>query len=199
MATTAFTIGHGTRSTDELAGALRAAGVGRLVDVRRHPGSRRSPHLSREALAESLPERGILYDYRGDALGGRRRSVATTRHPAWRVESFRAYADYMDTEPFRRALERLEEDARRGPPLAIMCAETPWWRCHRRLISDALAVDGFDVVHILDEHRREPHRVHPDLRVDQEGRPVYDAGAPELPFAEEHPAPARARASAKSR
>jgi uncharacterized protein (DUF488 family) len=172
---TVYTVGHGNRSLDELVAVLRSAGIGRLADVRRFPGSRRSPHFSREALAASLPGAGIAYDFRGDALGGRRRASASpSRHPAWQDPSFRAYADYMDTPAFRAALLRLEADAATGPPLAFMCAETLWWRCHRRLIADALAVRGGEVVHLLGAAEHQPHPVHPDLRVDEEGWPVYD-------------------------
>ncbi|APR81417.1 Hypothetical protein A7982_06766 [Minicystis rosea] len=171
---TLYTVGHGSRSLDELVDVLRAAEIGRLVDVRRYPGSRRHPHFARAELSESIPRAGILYDFRGDVLGGRRSPVPRTRHPAWRDPSFRAYADYMDTPSFRDALRRLEDDAAAGPPLAFMCAETLWWQCHRRLIADALAVRGHQVVHLLRVGERQPHALHPDLRVDEEGRPVYD-------------------------
>lgn len=172
-----FTVGHGTRTLEELAGILEDAGVRRLVDVRRFPASRRNPQFSRESLEESLPRRGIVYDWRGDALGGRRSSPKgrPSRHVAWRVDAFRAYADYMDTSPFRDALAALEADARREP-LAIMCAETLWWSCHRRLIADALTVDGFRVVHLLGPKKRDEHKLHDALRLDPQGRPVYDAG-----------------------
>jgi uncharacterized protein (DUF488 family) len=168
-----FTIGHGNRSLDDLVATLRAAGVERLVDVRRYPGSRRSPHFGRDALAVSLPGAGIAYDLRGDALGGRRRGEPVSRHPAWRDPSFRAYADYMDTPAFREALLRLEEDAARVP-LAFMCAETLWWQCHRRLVADALALRRVEVVHLLRPFDARPHTLHPDLRAGEDGWPVYD-------------------------
>ncbi len=169
-----FTVGHGNRSLDELVATLAAAGVVRLVDVRRYPGSRRHPHFGRDALAEALPRAGIAYDFRGDALGGRRHSAAAaSRHPAWRDPSFRAYADYMDTPAFREALVRLEGDAAREP-LAFMCAERLWWQCHRRLVSDALALRGVEVIHLLDAGEQRPHVLHPDLRAGDDGFPVYD-------------------------
>ncbi|MFT3776089.1 MAG: DUF488 domain-containing protein [Minicystis sp.] len=171
---TLYTVGHGNRSLDELIDVLRAAGIGRLVDVRRYPGSRRHPHFSRPSLAQDLPRAGIFYDFRGDELGGRRRPAPSSRHPAWRDPSFRAYADHMDTPVFREALLRLEADAAAGPPLAFMCAETLWWQCHRRLIADALTVRGREVIHLFSATERRPHQLHPDLRVDDEGRPVYD-------------------------
>lgn len=175
--TTVYTVGHGTRTTEELAEVLRAAGVTRLVDVRRFPASRRHPHFARAALEVTLPELGVAYEWRGEELGGRRtrREVAgPTRHPAWRNEGFRYYADYMDTPGFRAALAEVERVAA-AQALAVMCAETLWWKCHRRLISDALVVDGLDVVHLIGPGESQPHKLHPALRV-EDGRPVYDVG-----------------------
>src|SRR5262245_45306097 len=100
MESTLYTVGHGTRTTDELVGLLRAARVTRLVDVRRHPGSRRHPHFSRESLSRDLPRFGIEYAFRGDELGGRRSRVVPSRHPGWREPMFQAYADHMDTAGF---------------------------------------------------------------------------------------------------
>ncbi len=168
-----FTVGHGNRSFEELVELLREAGVVRLCDARRHPGSRRHPQFSRGHLAAELPRAGIAYDFRGDELGGRRRGGASSRHPAWRDPSVRAYADYMDTSAFRDALMRLEADAAREP-LAFMCAERLWWQCHRRLIADALALRGAEVIHLLGPGERRPHALHPDLRAGGDGWPVYD-------------------------
>jgi len=182
-----FTIGHGTRTTEELAGLLRAAGAARVIDVRRYPASRRHPHFSRQELERSLPALGVAYEWRGEELGGRRTrrdsdgagpgpGPGPTRHPAWRNASFGAYADHMDSPAFRDALEELFGNAAEEEPAAIMCAETLWWRCHRRLIADALVVAGCEVVHILDERTRQRHELHPNARVDEHGRPVYDVG-----------------------
>jgi uncharacterized protein (DUF488 family) len=169
-----FTVGHGNRSLDELVAMLREAGVVRLVDARRYPASRRHPHFARESLAKALPAAGIAYDFRGDELGGRRQATAqSSRHPAWRDPSFRAYADYMDSPAFRAALARLEADATREP-LAFMCAERLWWQCHRRLIADALALRGAEVVHLLAPAEQRPHVLHPDVRPGDDGWPVYD-------------------------
>jgi uncharacterized protein (DUF488 family) len=152
------TIGHGTRTTDELAALLAAAGVATVIDVRRYPSGRRQPHLSRERLSADLGERGVAYEWWGEALGGRRSvtsaSVADSR---WRSPAFAAYGVYMATPAFRGALAALEERACAGEALAIMCAETVWWRCHRRLIADALTLDGFAVEHLID---RAPGRRH---------------------------------------
>lgn len=180
-----FTVGHGTRTTEELAALLREARATRLVDVRRFPGSRRHPHFAREALAESLPSLGIEYDWRGEQLGGRRsrKRDGTSRHPAWRNDAFGAYADYMDTPEFRAALESLEAEARAGTRLAVMCAETLWGRCHRRLIADALALHGFEVVHLVGPGSTTAHPINESARRGSDGYPVYDVGITvELPL-----------------
>lgn len=178
---TVFTIGHGTRTTDELAEILKAAGVGRLIDVRRFPGSRRHPHFARTALERNLPELGIAYEWRGEQFGGRRSPKrGGSRHTALANKAFQGYADYMDTSEFRDALKRLESDAAADPPLAVMCAETLWWRCHRKMIADALALDGVEVVHLIDERSRRQHRPMAEMRADENGRPLYDGGAAPL-------------------
>nr|MDQ3575236.1 DUF488 domain-containing protein [Actinomycetota bacterium] len=105
---TLYTVGHGTRSVAELAAVIGDAGLSSVVDVRRHPGSRRHPHLSRAGLERDLPALGITYQW-CEALGGRRRRAAGSRHSAWRNQAFGAYADHMDTAGFRRALDNLIE------------------------------------------------------------------------------------------
>jgi uncharacterized protein (DUF488 family) len=170
-----YTVGHGTRTADELLDVLSSASVGRLVDVRRHPGSRRHPQFGRAALERFLQARGVAYEWRGAELGGRRRAPeAPSRHTALRNRSFRNFADHMDTDEFRAALERLERDARHNPPLAILCAETLWWRCHRRMIADALVMHGMEVTHLVDERTSQSHQLHGAVRADAEGRPIYD-------------------------
>ncbi len=172
---TVFTVGHGTRSTDELVSLLSDARVELLVDVRRFPGSRRNPQFAREALERSLPERGIAYSWR-ESLGGRRGSTSSgqSRNLAWRVDAFRDYADHMQTAEFRGALRELESDAATRV-LAVMCAETLWWKCHRRLISDALVGRGHDVIHLLGTGQSQAHKAHPNMRM-EDGVPVYDVG-----------------------
>jgi uncharacterized protein (DUF488 family) len=146
-----WTIGHGTRGTGELAALLQATGVSSVIDVRRYPTGRRQPHLSRERLEVDLPRFGLGYEWWGHALGGRRPAPDPSLPPGrWRSSGFAAYAAYMLTEPFRAALLALEERVAAGESLALMCAETLWWRCHRRLIADALVSDGFSVRHVLD-------------------------------------------------
>jgi uncharacterized protein (DUF488 family) len=144
--------------------------VRRLVDVRSFPGSRRHPHFGRESLERTLPAAGVEYIWMKD-LGGRRRVRPDSPNTAWRVEAFRAYADYMETEAFKAALGELLQLAREVPT-AYMCAERLWWQWHRRLLSDALAVRGAEVVHILDAAKSEPHRLTEFLRV-EDGRLSY--------------------------
>jgi uncharacterized protein (DUF488 family) len=173
--TTFYSAGHGTRTTEELVTLLREPGIGLVADVRRFPGSRRHPHFSREALAQDLPARGIAYEWWGEDLGGRRRAPAdASRHSAWRVPAFRAYAAHMDSAAFQTALVRLEEKGAVAP-VALMCAESMWWRCHRRLIADALVARGHRLVHLISPGQRHEHRLDEKARI-IEGRPVYDVG-----------------------
>jgi uncharacterized protein (DUF488 family) len=166
-----FTLGHSTRTTEELLALLAEHGIEVLVDVRRYPGSRRHPQFSREALSASLASAGIAYVHE-PGLGGRRAARPGSPHTAWRVEAFRGYADYMETPEFQAALDRL---IRRGAErrTAILCAEAVPWRCHRRLISDALVARGIEVLHILGPRRADPHELDPNARVLPGGGLVY--------------------------
>ena len=155
-----FTVGHSTRSIGEFIALLRANAIGLLVDVRRFPGSRRHPQFGREALAASLADAGIAYRHE-EALGGRRAgdpSAGPSPNTAWRHAAFRAYADYMATPPFRAALARLMADADARRPV-IMCAEAVPWRCHRRLITDALLARGVPVFDIIGPGPAAPARL----------------------------------------
>jgi uncharacterized protein (DUF488 family) len=155
-----WTVGHGTRTTDSLADPLRAAGVATVIDVRRYPEGRRQPHLSRERLEVDLPRLDVRYEWWGEALGGRRPAPpASAIASPWRSPGFAAYAAYMLTDAFRVALSSLEGRATAGEALAVMCAETLWWRCHRRLIADALVFDGLAVRHLIDRPPGVEHRV----------------------------------------
>ena len=151
-----WTIGHSTRNIDVFISLLEENGIRVLVDVRSLPGSKRYPQFNKERLAEALKEPGIRYAHFPE-LGGRRKSKPDSRNTAWRNASFRGYADYMETEEFRKGIERLLDLAREAGPAAIMCAEAVWWRCHRSLISDYLKARGIDVMHILDANKVEPH------------------------------------------
>ncbi|HVM36344.1 MAG TPA: DUF488 domain-containing protein [Actinomycetota bacterium] len=168
-----FTIGHGTLSLEEFLAILIKARVDLLVDVRRYPGSRRNPHFGRDELQLSLPAAGLVYEWWGETLGGRRSlGNLEDRHVAWRNTSFRAYAAHMGTPGFRIALDSLQRRAVTFN-LAIMCAETLWWRCHRRLIADALVVKGFEVVHLgLGTDRM--HVLTQTARVLENGELLYD-------------------------
>src|SRR5436190_4166672 len=128
------------------------------------PASRRMPHFNGEALSRSLPEAGIAYEHVG-AMGGFRKPVPGSQNGGWRVAAFQGYADYMDTAEFRGALDKLMAEARQQPT-AIMCAEAQWHRCHRRLVSDALLVHGFEVCHIRSDGRLERHELTPFAIVD---------------------------------
>jgi uncharacterized protein (DUF488 family) len=172
-----WTVGHGTRPVEELIDDLDGVGVRRLVDVRTAPGSRRNPQFSREALSSALERRGLAYGWEKD-LGGFRRPRADSPHRAIRNDSFRGYADHMETEAFGAALRRLVASSAETAT-AVMCAESVWWRCHRGMIADALLVAAWDVVHLLPGGRSEAHRMHPDARI-EDGRIVYDAGQPAL-------------------
>jgi uncharacterized protein (DUF488 family) len=152
-----FTVGHSTRSLDELVTSLRAFGVTNLVDVRTIPRSRRNPQFNREALRSALHRRGIRYIHLPE-LGGLRRPRADSPNTGWRNASFRGFADYMLTEDFESGLAKLRSIAEEGTA-AIMCAEAVPWRCHRSLIADALAVRGAQVEHITAGRRASPHRM----------------------------------------
>lgn len=167
-----FTIGHGARDIDAFVSLLRSAGIELLVDVRTAPGSRKHPQFGRDALAVSLAEAGIDYLWEGAALGGWRRARPDSRHTALRSPAFRGYADHMGTEAFHDARRRVLDEAGRRPT-AVMCAESLWWRCHRRLLADALVAAGAEVRHIMDGPKLEPHRLSAQARI-EDGVPVYD-------------------------
>src|SRR3954468_6502503 len=148
-----WTIGHSTRTIEEFISLLEENGIKLLADVRLLPGSKRYPQFNADALEHSFGERAIRYEHFRE-LGGRRKARPDSRNTAWRNESFRGYADYMETEEFRRGIERLES---LGIPTALMCAEAVWWRCHRALVSDYLKARGVEVIHILAPGKMEPH------------------------------------------
>jgi len=151
-----WTIGHSTRKIDIFLSLLKENGIKLVADVRMYPGSKRYPQFGREALANSLGEAGIGYEHFPE-LGGRRKAKPNSKNTAWRNEMFRGYADYMETEDFQKGVERLVDLAPKSGPIAIMCAEAVWWRCHRSLISDYLKACGIEVLHILDSKKVEPH------------------------------------------
>jgi uncharacterized protein (DUF488 family) len=156
MASTIWTIGHSTREIGTFISLLEANGIKLVADVRMFPGSKRYPQFNKEVLARSLSEHRIRHEHFPE-LGGRRKPKPDSHNTAWRNESFRGYADYMETEEFRKGIARLVDLAGETGPTAIMCAEALWWRCHRALISDFLKARGLAVMHIVDLAKTEPH------------------------------------------
>lgn len=156
---TVYTVGHSTRSSEEFIAVLEAFHIGLVVDVRRMPGSRRLPQFDSATLSQSLSGRGIDYHWIPQ-LGGRRRAQGDSPNTGWRHPAFRAYADHIATEEFADGLFELLMLAN-GRRTVIMCAEVLWWRCHRRLIADALVVLGSRVVHIFNEGKQELHQLAP--------------------------------------
>lgn len=150
-----WTVGHSTQPVDELVDALHSFEIKALIDVRSYPGSRRYPQFNQGNLAASLQAAGLTYSHMPQ-LGGRRPARKDSTNIAWRNESFRGYADYMETESFREAVGDLMGLARKQGT-AIMCAEALWWRCHRALIADYLKARALVVMHILGSHKAEPH------------------------------------------
>ncbi|HZF07883.1 MAG TPA: DUF488 domain-containing protein [Thermoanaerobaculia bacterium] len=175
-----YTLGHSTRPLAEFLALLDENGIRLLTDVRRYPASRRHPQFSRPALEASLQAAGIDYVHEPD-LGGRRATRPDSPNTAWRVAAFRGYADHMNTPEFQSALARLiaRGVGAAARPTAILCAEAVPWRCHRRLIADALVARDVPVLHILGPGRLDPHALHPDARVLPDGNLVYPAGGSE--------------------
>jgi uncharacterized protein (DUF488 family) len=166
-----FTIGHSTRTLDELITLLQRHGVGLVADVRSIPRSRRHPHFAAEALAASLPQAGLAYRH-FPGLGGLRRPRPDSINTAWRHQGFRGFADYMQTPAFEQSVDELVRTAEVSGPAAIMCAEAVWWRCHRQLIADALVARGVDVRHIVNAGEARSHELS-ELAVIREGGVIY--------------------------
>ena len=158
-----WTVGHSTRPIEEFIEALNSFEIKILADVRSFPGSRRYPQFNQAQLATSLTEVGIEYQHFPE-LGGRRRAHPQSHNIAWRNESFRGYADYMETEDFRKGIARLCNLAR-ARHAAIMCAEALWWQCHRSMVADYLMSLGAEVQHILGPEKTEPHRYTAPARI----------------------------------
>ncbi|MFA9429181.1 DUF488 family protein [Egicoccus sp. AB-alg2] len=172
------TVGHGTASQQELEALLTDAGVASVVDVRRFPGSRRHPHVARDRLELWVPAAGIDYRWE-ERLGGRRKRVEGSPHTGLRNASFQAYADHLDTPEFREAIHAVLVEARRHR-VAVMCSESLWWRCHRRMIADHVTLlTDVPLRHLLHDGRLDEHRPTDVVRV-QDGRLVYDGGEPQL-------------------
>jgi uncharacterized protein (DUF488 family) len=161
---TVFTLGHSTLPIEEFIQILRHYRIQCLLDIRTVPKSRHNPQFGAEALAQSLTDAGIGYRLL-PALGGLRHARKDSPNAAWRNKSFRGYADYMQTEPFREGLRTLMDLARKSR-VAIMCAEAVPWRCHRSLVADALQVHGIPVVEILSQTNHRMHKLTPFAHVE---------------------------------
>ena len=169
-----YTIGHSTRTTDELIALLRENGVGLLIDVRTVPRSRFNPQFNNDTLPGPLAEAGIGYRHIA-ALGGlrhRSKNAPPTRNTLWRNDAFRSYADYASGYTFRAGLAELRHLAREHS-CAIMCAEAVWWRCHRRVVADYLLTQGETVTHIMTPGRTEPARLTPGAAPQPDGTILY--------------------------
>jgi uncharacterized protein (DUF488 family) len=142
-----WTIGHSTRTLEELIAMLHSFNIEIVVDVRSYPGSRKFPQFNKAALEISLPEYGIKYIHLKE-LGGRRKSNPDSKNAAWRHLAFRSYADYMETDAFKDGVKELEKIGIKYFT-AYMCSEAVWWRCHRSMISDYLKSKGWKVMHIM--------------------------------------------------
>lgn len=174
-----YTLGHGTLQADAFALTLRAAGVAVAADVRRFPGSRRHPHFGAAAMQGWLGQAGIAY-HAFPSLGGHREPRPDSPNVALRNTAFRGYADYMATGEFRAGFDKLIALARQQP-VAIFCAETLWWRCHRRFIADAaVLLAGLEVRHLTPASRG-THVPTPGVRV-VDGTLRYDGRPSEAPL-----------------
>ena len=169
-----LTLGHGTATADKLAQLIREAAIESIVDVRSVPKSRRHPQFWREEMERWIPERsGSAYQWE-PALGGFRKVDHESPNIALRHPSFRAYADYMETEAFSHALAVLLTRAATSR-VAILCSETLWWRCHRRLIADAaVLLHAVDVQHLMHDGNVRPHIPTAGVRVTAGGTLRYD-------------------------
>lgn len=177
-----LTVGHGTVGADEFAALIRTAGIESLVDVRTMPKSRRHPHFWREAMEVWVPQQTAATYHWAPELGGFRKVHRESSNVALRHPSFRAYADYMATPEFVRALNDLLTSAGETQT-AIMCSETVWWRCHRRLIADAAMLPhNVEVQHLMHDGKLRPHIPTSGVRVTDDGTLRYD-----VLFEEAHP------------
>ena len=172
-----WTIGHSTRPIQEFVALLKAYGIQQLVDVRTVPRSRYNPHFNTEALASNLTSEAVSYQHSA-SLGGLRKPKRDSINTGWRNDSFRGYADYMQSETFWKALDELMADSRELKT-AIMCAEAVPWRCHRFLIADALVTRGWEVLHIMSEKETDQHQL-TSFAMIENGQLCYPKGKDDL-------------------
>jgi len=150
-----WTIGHSTRTFEELLEMLHSFKIEMVADIRSFPGSRKFPQFNKEALEISFPKNGIQYTHI-KKLGGRRKANRESKNTTWRHVAFRSYADYMETNDFKEGIIELENIAEKLRT-AYMCSEAVWWRCHRSMVSDYLKVQGWKVMHIMAVNKAEEH------------------------------------------
>lgn len=153
-----YTMGFSNRSWEETLEILRAFGIQRLVDIRTLPGSKHTPQFNLEHLRQALPQAGIEYIHMKSLGGLRKRQKGSSVNAAWRNDSFRAYADYMQTPQFEAALQELMTLSEERTTV-YCCTEAVFWRCHRQLVSDALLVRGRRVGHIFNASHAEAHKL----------------------------------------
>jgi uncharacterized protein (DUF488 family) len=171
-----LTVGHSNRPIDEFLRLLKAHGVELLVDVRTVPRSRHNPQFNQDSLPQSLAAEGIRYEHM-PGLGGLRHARKDSPNTGWKNLSFRGYADYMQTAEFAQNLDALMKH--QDGVVAIMCAESVPWRCHRSLIADALTARGIPVRHIMSAARSNPHKLTSFAHVEGD-RITYPADALQL-------------------
>jgi uncharacterized protein (DUF488 family) len=150
-----WTIGHSTHPLDEFMAMIKSYRIERVADIRSLPGSKRYPQFNKEALEVSLPENNIKYIHLSE-LGGLRKTRPDSVNTGWRIAAFRGYADYMESDAFKKAIQELESYACEKRT-AYMCSEALWWRCHRSLVSDYLKVHGWIVNHIMGIGKYQEH------------------------------------------
>jgi uncharacterized protein (DUF488 family) len=175
-----WTIGHSTRSIDEFLGLLKAHHIQQLVDVRTIPRSRHNPQFNTETLSKSLKHEGLKYRHFPE-LGGLRKAKKDSINTGWRNKSFRGYADYMQTDEFRRAIEELIAYGT-SKKTVIMCAEAVPWRCHRSLIADVFVTRGWEVRHIVSGTIADRHQLTPFVMLEN-GLLYYPVRSDHLPLA----------------
>ncbi len=174
-----MTFGHGTASVERIADLLCSAGVTALIDVRTAPGSRRNPHVARAELERWLPGHGISYRWE-KRLGGFRRPEPGSPDVAWQEDAFRGYAGHMRRPDFVAAIDDVLAQATTEHAV-VMCSESVWWRCHRRLIADfAEIARGVPVRHLMQDGRLAAHQRSPGARLRADGLLVYDGGQEQL-------------------
>lgn len=160
---TMYTIGHSTHSIAEFLSMLQSFDIKMVADIRSLPGSRKFPQFNKEVLEISLKEAGIQYIHLSQ-LGGRRKVNKDSKNTRWHNDSFRSYADYMETDAFKSAIENLEQIAL-AQTTAYMCAEVLWWRCHRSMVSDYLKAKGWTILHIMATGKIQEHKYTQPARI----------------------------------